>query len=70
VTSMAFATTAPADVWTATVWQPCLMALPWSAGLRLGDLPGDLRLLRAMIIAGLVVSALGVVLGAVTVSTP
>ena len=44
-----------------------LVALLWSAARRLRDLPDDPRILRGMIIAGLIVCALGVVLGAVSV---
>ena len=44
-----------------------LVGLLWSAGRRLRNLPDDPRATRVLIVAGLVMAALGVVLGAISI---
>jgi heme A synthase len=47
-----------------------LVGLLWSATRRLRNLPDDPRIVRILIVLGLVLTALGVVVGAVSVHTP
>jgi hypothetical protein len=44
-----------------------LVGLLWSAGRRLRNLSDDPRSIRVMIVAGLVLAAIGVIIGAVAV---
>jgi hypothetical protein len=44
-----------------------LVGLLWSAGRRLRNLSDDPRAIRAMIVAGLLLAAIGVIVGAVAV---
>ena len=44
-----------------------LVGLLWSAARRLRNLPDDPRATRVLIVAGLVMAALGVVLGAIAI---
>ena len=44
-----------------------LVGLLWSAGRRLRNLSDDPRSIRAMIVAGLVLAAIGVIVGAIAV---
>lgn len=46
-----------------------LLGLGWSATRRLRDLPDDPRTIRILIILGLSVTAIGVILAALTVGT-
>jgi hypothetical protein len=46
-----------------------LIALGWSATRRLRNLSDDPRMTRIMIVVGLILAAIGVVLGALTVSS-